>query len=726
MSFLKAALELAEKGFHVFPLVSNSKLPAIDEFPSRASRDPAVIKRWWVDPVLEIEQPYNVGISTTRFGDNEALVVVDIDNKEGKKGDETIFRLELEGSDFPDTFTQETPTGGRHLVYRCPQPLKQGAGVLGSGIDIRSRGGYIVGAGSVLNGKEYSGDGAIAAAPEWLVRQLGIASSSAPTDSIAAPASIDAGRARARSVDFLREAGRGEAGKRNHQAFAIAARVKDFGVDQATCEALIAEHWKCEPPLEQQELAHVVNSAYRYGQRPIGVDAPETQFDASEIPLDDQGVHPFDRLNQEYAFVIAGGGAHILWETKDHAGLFKLEHLTIPTFHQKLAAKTITLGDGKTKPLSELWMRNSERRSYDGLCFMPGLTAPPRFYNLWRGFAVEPLPKGEKPSKEAVRSLEMFLDHALKNVCGGDEKLNNWLIGYFAHLCQRPWEKPLVALCFRGKKGVGKNALVERVGHLFGNHFLVTAERRYLLGNFNSHLENLVLFALDEAFWSGDKQAEGVLKSLITGSKHVIERKGSESYTVDNCTRIVIIGNEDWLVPATQDERRFAVFDVGDARKQDRKFFHDMRVLMESGGYSLLLRYLLDFDISKIEVNQAPATKGLRDQINQSLLPFERWWHECLTEGRLVGSDFGGDWPSEVEKERFRSAFHRYAKEHGLGKWLPSERALGTKLKRLSPSIDTKGQRREAGEKLNVYKLPPLEVARAEWDAQSSQSEDWE
>jgi hypothetical protein len=46
------------------------------------------------------------------------------------------------------------------------------------------------------------------------------------------------------------------------------------------------------------------------------------------------------------------------------------------------------------------------------------------------------------------------------------------------------------------------------------------------------------MFALDEAFWSGDKQAEGTLKDLITGRDHVIEHKGKEPYTVANKTRV--------------------------------------------------------------------------------------------------------------------------------------------------------------------------------------------
>ncbi len=151
-TLLDHALELAGLGFHIFPLRPRSKHPpAIKAFPNRASRDPEQIRKWWT------ENPnYNIGISTSRFGDNEALLVVDVDVKNEKNGNDTIRKLKSEGYDFPPTFEQRTPTGGRHLIYKVPSAVKQGVNVLGPGLDIRSSGGYVVGAGSSINGKEYT------------------------------------------------------------------------------------------------------------------------------------------------------------------------------------------------------------------------------------------------------------------------------------------------------------------------------------------------------------------------------------------------------------------------------------------------------------------------------------------------------------------------------------------------------------------------------------------
>ena len=465
----------------------------------------------------------------------------------------------------------------------------------------------------------------------------------------------------------------------------------------------------------------------------MGAAAPEADFTAVDgraagvsdevdgTPVDGSTVHPFENLNKEFAFVLAGGGSHILWETTDHDGAWKLEHLNEIAFHKKFRSQEISFGK-KPEKLTDAWMEWKGRRSYDGVVFVPERPVLPRFYNLWRGFAFEPWPDDQQPPPAIVASLDMFKEHALENVCRGDPKLFAWLMGYFAHIVQRPWEKPLVALVIKGLKGTGKNALVERVGALLGRHFLLASKKRYLVGNFNGHLENCLLFTLDEAFWSGDKEAEGALKDLITGKHHVIEQKGKDVYTVDNRTRVAILGNEEWLVPASHDERRFAVFEMGDARRGDGAFFQTMRERMEAGGYRLLLSYLKAFDLTGIDVNVAPNTKALMDQKHATLGPVQQWWLDCLTEGRLVASDFGDEWPTEVDRDRFRNALRRYVRERHI-RYRESDVGIGHQVRRALGGKLRDGRMPKNGPR--TYKIPSLPECRAAWDAFIGHTVEW-
>lgn len=712
MTALDQALSFASRGFWVFPVKANGNTPVHVGWQAKATRDETKIRRWW-----GLHPDYNVGIFTGRFGEDQALCVVDIDEKHGKHGGQTLIKLELSGADFPVTLEHATPNQGRHLIYVTDQPLKGGADVLGPGLDIRSRGQYIVAPGSEIDGRPYTqinGHGTLHGVPGWLRGRLGADLHPAPVSRAPLPG-VDPNRASHRALGFLKAAPLAVEGQHGDTTtYKVAAQLKDFGCSEAEALFLMDSWWndRCTPPWDPDELRKKVAHAYRYGRDPQGAAAPEAVFPAvEEDPEDEAPAHPVDKLNQQFAFTPAGGG-HIIWETTDPKGANVVRHLDLATFHTMHASQKLTMGKTRV-PITKLWLESKNRRSYDGFVFAPCQDRGPRWYNLWRGFATTPATSAEHPAVAA------FLEHAKLNVCNGDPGLFRWLMGFFAHMIQRPWEKPLVSLVFKGMKGTGKNALVERVGALLGGHFTLTAKRRYLVGQFNGHLENCLCLTLDEAFWSGDKEAEGVLKDLITGTEHLIEHKGKEAYKVANLTRVVIIGNEDWLVPASHDERRYAVFTLGEGRIRDKAFFEAMRVGMEQGGYAHLLRYLLDFDLTGIDVNEAPMTQGLVDQKVASLDPTAQWWLECLSTGQVAGGDFGGEWPADIASNRLRDSLERWARKQHITSRMPNEVHFGRRLKLMAPSFRkhrTGEAKRQPGDTSNHFHSPGLEQLRQDFD----------
>jgi hypothetical protein len=720
MSKLQAALDLAAKGFHVFPLRENSKLPLISDFPHRATRDTHQIEDWWVCPIMEIEHDYNIGISTSRFGDDKALVVVDVDTKGEKKGLESLELLDVMGKELPATFHQMTPTGGLHLVFVHSEPLKQGVSVIGNGLDIRSKGGYIVGAGSTIEGKPYTSiDLKFSPAPKWLVHELG----KAPEKStVAAPENVNHDAAVSRAIEYLKnfapESIKGAGG--DQTAYKVAAKVKDFGVDQETCLELMMDHWFEGSGWTPEKLSAKIEHAYRYGNDPVGAAAPEAHF--APVEPSEEETHYLEKINKDHALVYVEGGHFIIHETVDHKGCHKRVFMNEATFKRKFSPFTLQ----KRGTYATEWLDWTKRREYAGVCFSPEQEPKYGYYNLWRGFATTPL-QYDKGTVKQRKGLDMFLRHARENVCQGNEALFKWLMGYFAHMVKRPYERPLTTLVFRGSKGVGKNALIDRVGNLLGEtHYVVAHDGRYLTSNFNGHLDSCLCLVLDEAIWSGDKSAEGVLKGITTAPTILIERKGKEPYRVDNLVRLVIIGNEDWLVPASTDERRYAVLDVGTGNKQDGSFFHEMRVLLEEeGGNRLLLHYLQTYDLSGVNVNVAPKTAALLDQKMSSLEPFQQWWFDCLTQGQITASDFGDGWENVVEASRFRSAFARYCRERNIRSRLPDERTIGRSFKQILP-MAVRTKKWKEGSTAWVYRLPELEDCRKAWEAYIGQEVTWE
>lgn len=647
------------------------------------------------------------------------LVVVDVDVKNGKDGWQAVTALELAGDELPDTLTQKTKSGGTHLIYRSHVALKQGANVLGAGLDVRSRGGYIVYYGPLT--------GEIAEVPGWLIQRLGVAKEASPAGAEPLPG-VDLAEAVLRAEQYIETAEPAVQGAGGDEhTYRVVARIKDFGVPEHHVFDVMAD-WneRCAPPWSPTDLHQKIRNAYAYGTQPVGALSPTAEFGPQDLEQAQEPAHPILKFNADHAYVVTGGTDHILFETRNEYGMPRLDHLNIETFHRKHAAQRIMMGK-KSVPLTQAWLEDPGRRGYDGLVFMPQGSPPDRFYNLWRGFSVEPLEHGVAPDPRWVKALDAWREHALKNVCGGSELLCHWLIGWFAHAIQRPGEKPLVALVFKGGKGVGKNALVGRVSHLLGGHALNVANKRYLTGNFNGHLEACLMLTLDEAFWSGDKSMDGILKDLITGSEHLIEHKGKEAFTVRNLTRVVIIGNEDWLVPASTDERRYAVFEVGEGRKQDTAFFEEMRLGMEAGGYRLLLRWLSEYDIRGLNFREAPTTQALLDQKTQSLDLVSMWWFDSLTEGRLA--DFEGEaWPTTpLSGPMVRRAIHDYAKRKGRGRFTATDHEITRQLRKLTgipaPRVARPGN---GAPPVRCYEFRGLTESRAAWDQHIGHAGKWE
>jgi hypothetical protein len=100
-----------------------------------ASRDPAIIKRWWARWPNAL-----IGMPT---GSASGFVVADIDIKNPRaNGFDTLEDL---GHVLPETPMAHTPSGGLHVFFTNPErELRCSAGLIGPGLDIRAAGGYCI------------------------------------------------------------------------------------------------------------------------------------------------------------------------------------------------------------------------------------------------------------------------------------------------------------------------------------------------------------------------------------------------------------------------------------------------------------------------------------------------------------------------------------------------------------------------------------------------------
>jgi len=163
---IQTALSLAYKGLAVFPCRPRYKRPATANGVKDATTDLDTLRQWW-----RHEPEFNVAVAT---GAISGVFVLDVD---GVDAEAELRRLEQKHGQLPSTV--ESITGrGRHAFFKMPRsPVRNSAGKIAPGVDVRGDGGYVLVPPSMHpSGRPYAWSvdsaGEFALAPDWLIAQV--------------------------------------------------------------------------------------------------------------------------------------------------------------------------------------------------------------------------------------------------------------------------------------------------------------------------------------------------------------------------------------------------------------------------------------------------------------------------------------------------------------------------------------------------------------------------
>lgn len=297
------------------------------------------------------------------------------------------------------------------------------------------------------------------------------------------------------------------------------------------------------------------------------------------------------------------------------------------------------------------WAKHNKARTYTGgVVFLPDRKAPANCFNTWSGFSVEP--------KQNDDLLEPILSHIKETVCAGNEDLYDYFIKWTAYTIQNPNKPAGAAIVLRGEKGSGKGTIGHFLKDLWGHHGLHISNAKHLVGNFNGHLADVCFLFADEAFYSGDRQHEGVLKALITEPTVTIERKGVDAISQPNYLKIFMATNADFAVPASRDERRYFVADVSSARIGDKAYFNALHAACDSKDVQAAFLYsMLNVDLTGFKTGDIPESKGLRAQRYHSMNSAQKWLVDCLIKGGFKDDIGIGGFPFEILASELYASF---------------------------------------------------------------------
>lgn len=306
------------------------------------------------------------------------------------------------------------------------------------------------------------------------------------------------------------------------------------------------------------------------------------------------------------------------------------------------------------------WMRSKHRRDYESVVFTDEEVVDKTAYNLFKGFAYTPI------NHEDV-DIQILFDLILSVICDGDEFFYNVTLAYIAQMIQDPMNKLGTALVIYGEKRIGKGTFIKLVGDLIGsNHYFQTSQADKVFGRFNVQLLRSVLVYLNEAFWSGDKSAEGRIKSLITDEDMSYEIKGGAIFGGKNVTRLILDSNDKYIVPATADEGRYICLNASSCKKGNREFLgaaNDLR--KNQKAMEKIMYFFMNFDYKPYEhhLREAPKNAFLVEQIVQNFTKIQEWWFRNLQEGNIYKANYVLDVDGiKISNEAFWESFKEFHK----------------------------------------------------------------
>jgi Bifunctional DNA primase/polymerase, N-terminal/Primase C terminal 1 (PriCT-1) len=231
----------------VFPCKPN-KTPYTTHGHLDATTDPRRINAWW--------NRYPDANPAMPTGGRSNSFVLDVDQDGWGFG--TLEALEEEHGELPKTYTVKTGGGGVHYYFKLPEgvEIRNSAGKLGPGLDIRGEGGYVLLPGSTTEGAyEVLERARIADAPMWLI------------ELIREPRAHDrnGGRRRRSTVNPNADGDPIPKGSRDETLASIAGKLHD-GTRTLTDledELLEINEERCIPPLPEKQVTKIARSIHR-------------------------------------------------------------------------------------------------------------------------------------------------------------------------------------------------------------------------------------------------------------------------------------------------------------------------------------------------------------------------------------------------------------------------------------------------------------------------------
>jgi hypothetical protein len=263
---------------------------------------------------------------------------------------------------------------------------------------------------------------------------------------------------------------------------------------------------------------------------------------------------------------------------------------------------------------------------------------PDNAYNLWTQFTMD-LIHEYTPKPDAI---ELFKRH-ISILCNHEQKVIEFVIHWIAFMLQYP-EKKSKMLVFVSDEGAGKNTLLEIIKKMIGNKkvFESTNPSRDVWGNFNGQMVDAFLVNLNEISAIDFKNANGLVKGLITDPTLLINEKQVKPFTIQSYHHFITsTNNEEAIKPSKNDRRNCLIRCSDELVKRNKtpecvveinKYLKEIYTMMEDqDSIKTIFEWLKSIpDLEDFNNIEFPLTAFHLTQSELTVSPIELWLRDFV------------------------------------------------------------------------------------------------
>lgn len=192
---------------------------------------------------------------------------------------------------------------------------------------------------------------------------------------------------------------------------------------------------------------------------------------------------------------------------------------------------------------------------------------------------------------------------------------------WLAHMFQRPEQRPSWHLLLTSDTGTGKGFLFHSIltPLLCKQTKLINSFKR-LTGQFSGILEESMLVMLDDAKSKSDATMTE-LKSILSESHVVLEKKYEAERTVEIFSRIIFASNEYRPLRLDPDERRWYVprrIEHSESREETQSLIDSLEDWLDAGGLDVVYNYFRSYSLDGFHHKRIHQTETLKSMIGAS------------------------------------------------------------------------------------------------------------